>query len=219
VGQQTTTIATVRFFRQDDPPQSAPDGATWVTPSDGAGNDTSSRYVYDAAAEAWELESAVGPSEPSLGVPVAGATWRDTSNAVAKQYDGAAFVSLTPQFTNGEGPLPQIDSQVDSFSGTIGASSTLSLSADFSPRDIGKYRWTIDNGQVDLDTIRFKNGSEIVFERTGDIVGFDSPYTEKLAERADRVEWVVRNPTTSDLSISTSVDIIRDKVPYHRHKI
>lgn len=94
MGQQTTTIATVRFFRQDDKPPSAPDGATWVTPVDGAGNDTSSRYNYDAAAERWELDSAVGPSEPSLGVPVAGATWRDTANGTANQYDGAKFVNL-----------------------------------------------------------------------------------------------------------------------------
>ena len=95
MGQQTSTIATVRFFRQDDAPPSAPDGATWVTDSDGAGNDTASRYIYDASQARWELDSAVGPSEPSLGEPVAGATWRDTSTGTPKQYDGTGFVPTT----------------------------------------------------------------------------------------------------------------------------
>jgi hypothetical protein len=94
MGQETTPINPVRFYRQDSAPPAAPDGATWITESDGAANDTTSRYVRNEAVGRWELESAVGPSEPSLGVPVPGSTWRDTANAKAKQYDGSAFVTL-----------------------------------------------------------------------------------------------------------------------------
>jgi hypothetical protein len=94
MGQETTPINPVRFYRQDSEPPAAPDGATWITESDGAGGDTTSRYIRNGTAGRWELESSVGPSEPTLGVPVPGSTWRDTANANAKQYDGAAFVNL-----------------------------------------------------------------------------------------------------------------------------
>lgn len=90
----STPIAVTRFFRQDSKPTDAPDGARWLTESDGAGNDTASSYFYDAPSETWELDSAVGPSEPTAGTPVPGATWRDTANAVAKQYDGTSFTVL-----------------------------------------------------------------------------------------------------------------------------
>jgi hypothetical protein len=94
MGQQSTPLNPTRFYRQDSKPPSASDGAVWVTNADGAGNDTSSRYVYNAEASRWELDSAVGPSEPDRGVPVAGAVWRDTANGTATQYDGTAFVNL-----------------------------------------------------------------------------------------------------------------------------
>lgn len=99
MGQQTTPIQPTTFFRQSSAPTGAPDGAVWQNPSDGAGGDTSSRYVYNANAGQWELDSAVGPSEPTDGVNSAGAIWRDTANGVAKQYDGEAFVSLSPTAT------------------------------------------------------------------------------------------------------------------------
>jgi len=90
----STPVAVTRFFRQDSKPTDAPDGARWLTESDGAGDDTASSYFYDAPSETWELDSAVGPSEPTAGTPVPGATWRDTANAVAKQYDGTEFLPL-----------------------------------------------------------------------------------------------------------------------------
>lgn len=83
------------FYRQDDAPTGAIEGAEWVTEVDGSGNDTVSRYHYNAGDDVWELDSAVGASEPTLGTPVAGATWRDTTGeGTPKQYDGTAFVSL-----------------------------------------------------------------------------------------------------------------------------
>lgn len=99
MGQQTTTIAAVRFYRQPTKPPDAADGATWVTDSDGAGDDTTGRYIYNADADRWELDSAVGPSEPTAGTPVTGALWRDTSDGSGKQYDGTAFVTLSPNQT------------------------------------------------------------------------------------------------------------------------
>lgn len=94
MGQETTVINPVRFYRQPSEPPDAADGSTWVTDSDGSGNDTASRYVYNAEEARWELESAVGPSEPDSGTPVAGSTWRDTSNGTATQFDGSEFVNL-----------------------------------------------------------------------------------------------------------------------------
>lgn len=91
---ESTPITATRFFRQDSKPTSPPDGATWLTNSDGAGDDTTSRYVFDAASGTWDLESAVGPSEPTAGNPVPGSTWRDTSESAAKQYNGTGFVKL-----------------------------------------------------------------------------------------------------------------------------
>lgn len=105
MGQNTTPITATRFFRQPTEPPAAADGATWVTDSDGSGGDTSSRYTYNAAADRWELDSAVGPSKPTLGTPVAGALWRDTTTGLGKQYDGVDFVSLTPSQTGNSGEL------------------------------------------------------------------------------------------------------------------
>lgn len=94
MGQESTPLNPTRFYRQPDAPPTASDGAVWVTNADGAGSDTSSRYTYNADAAAWELDSAVGPSEPTLGTPVPGAVWRDTANGTATQYDGSSFVNL-----------------------------------------------------------------------------------------------------------------------------
>lgn len=98
----STPITQQTFYRQDSAPSGVPDGSVWVTDADGSGDDTNARYVFNAAADRWELDSAVGPSEPSLGTPVAGALWRDTSNGSGKQYDGTAFVTLSPSQTLAE---------------------------------------------------------------------------------------------------------------------
>lgn len=96
----STPITATRFFRQDSKPSSAPDGATWLTNSDGSGDDTTASYVFNAASDTWELESAVGPSEPTDGTPVAGATWRDTSTGTPKQYDGTAYIAIRRSLTD-----------------------------------------------------------------------------------------------------------------------
>jgi len=94
MGIDSFPLTPTTFYRQPTAPNDAIDGATWLTNSDGSGSDTSSRYQYNADADRWELNSSVGPSEPTLGTPVPGATWRDTSSGNATQYDGDAFVSL-----------------------------------------------------------------------------------------------------------------------------
>jgi hypothetical protein len=130
MAQDTTPITATRFFRQDSKPPSAPDGARWVTDSDGSGGDTSSRYIYNADADRWELDSAVGPSEPSLGTPVAGALWRDSSSGAGKQYDGTGFVSLTPPTTGGGSAVPFSESANQS-GGFIEGGTVVTVTVDF----------------------------------------------------------------------------------------
>lgn len=106
MGQNTTPIQPTSFFRQSVMPNAAPDGAVWQNPSDGAGNDTSSRYVYNADAGDWELDSASGPSEPTDGSVSGGALWRDTSGGATYVYDGgwvAVSASVTSEWETWSG--------------------------------------------------------------------------------------------------------------------
>lgn len=90
----STPIQATTFFRQEERPTGAPDGAVWVNPSDGAGGGTVGRYTYKAEADEFRLTSAVGPDRPDSGVIPPGATWRDTSTGQGKQFDGSQFVSV-----------------------------------------------------------------------------------------------------------------------------
>lgn len=78
-----------QFARQTTEPQGAADGFLWVNPEGGSAGGNSERYYWNGNADTWELDSSVGPDTPLY--PVAGAQWRDTAAAEAKQYDGAAW--------------------------------------------------------------------------------------------------------------------------------
>lgn len=156
----------VPFIRQDEQPDVTVDGSEWVTDADGSGNDTSSRYQYSADADRWELNSAVGPSEPSLGTPVAGATWRDTSVGSAKQYDGASFVSIAPNTTAEPSDTTLTDGDTVTETGTAAGKSITQIDISYNTskanRKLRVSENVGDSGQLrDVTIIDASNGEEV----------------------------------------------------------
>lgn len=137
MGIDSFPLTPTTFYRQDTAPPDAVDGATWLTNSDGSENDTTSRYQYNADADQWELNSAVGPSEPDRGTPVPGATWRDTANGNAKQYDGSEFVNLGVTDYNNLDNIPSFESESGSFIKALSGQGNQSVSFENTYKDAG----------------------------------------------------------------------------------
>lgn len=183
MGIDSLTLSPTTFFRQDSKPPSAADGATWLTNSDGSGNDTSSRYVYNAEADQWELNSAVGPSEPTDGTMVAGATWRDTTNGTATQYDGNSFQNLgNSQITpSGYTDVTSNRSEGTTYTNTTGEALEVVVQAVQSneTQDLLRAYLQVDGKVIDYNRIRDAQSGEYQTARA--IVPNGSTYYANIA--------------------------------------